>query len=433
MARQAIPQDLRDVRLHDPAAYEDPGPMYRRLREDAPVFWCEPLSCWVVSKYEDVKYVCSADEDFSVAFGATIGPQLGALRQIPLPDDIPGRLAQLLKRRDAIARRANATADSEHLLRVDPPRHTMMRTILRSSFTPRAVGGLEEFVRAVTHEAFASIEPNSTKDFVAAIALPIPLYTIARLLGVRLEDRDNFKQWTDVILQVNDGSFDPKNDGDTALDSVLAEMYSYFAVRIGEARTQATEDLVGTLASRTIADEPLSDGTIQTLCRMLLVGGNETTRHLMSGAALALAQHPEQRALLAVSPELMSGAIEEFLRWVTPVRHICRTTKKPIELRGETIEAGEYVMALLGSANRDEEVWKDADVFNVTRPVQPMHLAFTYGTHMCLGQHVTRLETRIVFENLLARFPAYSIAGDIRRRPMLLLNGIEEMPIRFAA
>jgi cytochrome P450 family 142 subfamily A polypeptide 1 len=165
----------------------------------------------------------------------------------------------------------------------------------------------------------------------------------------------------------------------------------------------------------------------------VVVGGNETTRHLMSGAAFALAMHPDQRALLAESPELLPVAIEEFLRWVTPVRHVCRTTNRPIEIQGQKIQAGEYVMALLGSANRDEQVWEDAAVFDVTRPVHPMHLAFTYGTHMCLGQHVTRLETRIVFEELLRRFPNYAITGEVRRRPMILLNGIEELPIRFAA
>lgn len=421
-----------EIHLDDPAFYRDPDAGYAALRHDAPLYWFERGACWVVSRYDDVKLVC-ASADFSTAFGATMGPQFGALQQIMRSSsaDIPE--TRLLAIRDALARRPNAAYDAEHFLRVDPPRHTKLRAIVATDFTPNAIERFAPFVRQVVNEAFDSIEdPSLPIDLVEQLAMPIPLYVVAHLLGVSRLDRPRFKQWTDVVMRYNDGLGEAPPHEIEALDDALSAMYEYFEERLARTDDADSNAFLRHLVGGRIDGQPLSRESLQTLCRVVLVGGNETTRHLLSGGVLALANHPEQRELLARDSAAIPNAVEEMLRWTTPSRHVCRTANVRVELHGSVIEPGDYVMALLASANRDETIWSDADRFDVTRPPRPRHLAFAHGPHTCLGQHLPRLEAIVFFEELLRRYPHYEVVGDPEPNDLVVLNGIDRLSVRLA-
>jgi cytochrome P450 len=178
--------------------------------------------------------------------------------------------------------------------------------------------------------------------------------------------------------------------------------------------------------------ERLADDEVLMFCMTLLVAGNETTRNLVSGGAKALMEFPDQRRALVENPDRLPGAVEEMLRWVTPIRSFARTATRDTEIRGQRIAAGDYVLLLYASGNRDEEVFgPTADAFDVARPLEPMHVAFGFGEHFCLGASLARLEARVLFEELLARFPDFSLAGEIVPLRSTLMNGLVRMPVTF--
>jgi len=424
--------DLPEIRLDTAAFFEDPWDGYATLREHAPVFWYEPAACWVVSRHQDVKRVCQDQQAFSTAYGATLGPQFAAVAEVHGAGDLSERTRRLVSARDAAARRSSASPEAEHLLRIDPPRHGKVRDVIKSQFTPRSVAEWETFVRELATEAFDALPgEDAVVDFVEHVATPIPLYVVARMLGIRRADRPLFKRWTDTVMRFNDGVGDATPAELDELSRTLRAMYDYFESRLRTSAEAVDAEFLTQLVGGTIDGEPMSLPSMQTLCRVILVGGNETTRHLMSGAALALAQHPDQRELLIERPETWTTAIEEFLRWTTPSRHICRTARCRTEIAGQTIEPGDYVMALLASANRDETVWPDAHMLDITRPVRPRHLSFAWGAHMCLGQHLPRLEAKVVLSELLRRYPDYEIAAQPRRGRLMILDGLESLPLRL--
>lgn len=426
-ARAATTTRFDGIRLEDPDYYLDPSAGFANLRDQNPVAWYEPLQSWIVSRYKDIQFVCTADDEFTTLYGVSLGPQFNALRRATWSNGCP---VDLLGTRDAVARSVNASHDAEQLLRVDPPRHTEMRGILRKLFTPRAVAGLEPVVREMVCRKLESLPADEPIDFVKEVALPVPLFVAATIIGIPADDQERFRIWTEIAQKFSDGSEEVTAHELASFRAALDEMYGYFGDRLAEA-TSGTGSLIGCLVGGTLDGEPLPRATMQSLCRMVLVGGNETTRHLMSSAALTLSEHPDQRAKLVARPQLMANALEELLRWITPVRHFCRTTTRPVRIGDAEIPAGEYVTLLLSSGNRDERVWPDAHVFDVERPVVPRHLTFSYGTHLCLGQHFTRLETQILFEELLKRYPNYEVVGEPESRHMVFLNGLQSLRVRL--
>jgi cytochrome P450 len=358
-----------------------------------------------------------------------MGPQFGAIRQLATAGGEGA--SDVLGLRDQLARRPNASHDAEHFLRVDPPRHTQFRSMVATDFTQPAIQEFEPLVREVVREAFDAIDPLEPIDLVEHLAMPIPLYVVAHFLGVPRQYRERFKQWTDVVMRFNDGLRDASPAEIVALDDALSSMYEYFGTRLSVVGADEANGFLRHITAGTVDGEPLSPDTLQTLCRVVLVGGNETTRHLLSGGVHALAEHPDQRALLVDQPTRIPDAVEEMLRWTSPSRHVCRTATARIELHGEVIEPGDYVMALLASANRDERTWPDADRFDVTRPTRPRHLAFAHGPHTCLGQHLPRLEAKVFFEELLTRFPDYEVVEPPVRNDLVVLNGIDRLMVRL--
>ena len=248
------------------------------------------------------------------------------------------------------------------------------------------------------------------------------------MLGVPSDDHDAFARWSDAVFASPD-TVDP--DALAGIISELMEMWQYFDKMLAQRKTTPGEDLLTALIQSEIDGECLSDLNMVMLCATLLAAGVESAKNLISGAALALAQHPEQRRILVEEPSLIRTGVEEFLRWVSPVRNVGRRAKEATQIRGQIIEPDDYVVMLYESANRDEEIWSSPSIFDVTRRPDPAQLAFGWGEHICLGAGLARLEIRIVFEELLSRYPHYEVVGCPQRIPSAMSNGLTTLPVRL--
>ena len=306
-----------------------------------------------------------------------------------------------------------------------------MRNLVSEVFTPRRVAALEPWMRALCAEHFDALPTDAPIDLVSEIAAPIPAISIARILGVPRERWRHFQDCANAMIEVAAG--DPSDTSVLARHGPkLGELSQYLTETIAERARTPGDDLLSALTHVEVGGERFDDADVLMMALTLLGAGNETTRTLVAGACLALAQHPEQLDALVADRALVPGAVEEFLRWVTPVHSHARTAREDFVLRGETIRAGDYVVMLYGSANRDEDVWSDADRFDVRRPADANpHLSLGHGEHFCLGAHLARLEARVVFEELLARFPRFELVGEPVRLRSTHINGIESMPVRL--
>jgi cytochrome P450 len=250
---------------------------------------------------------------------------------------------------------------------------------------------------------------------------------IAELLGAPAEDWEQFRVWSDAAV----GTADPEIDVDPLVS--LAELHQYFTKLIAERRGERRDDLLSVLVEAEVDGERFTDEDLLNLSFLLLVAGNETTRNLIALGTLALIQHPDQCAKLVADPSLLPGAIEEMLRFTTPVTHMARTATQEVEIRGQRIREGDTVVMLYGSANRDEEIFgDDAEEFDVTRAPNP-HIAFGLGEHVCLGASLARLEARVMFEELLRRFPKIELVGEVDRMRATMVPGVKRMPVRLSA
>jgi cytochrome P450 len=262
-------------------------------------------------------------------------------------------------------------------------------------------------------------------DFVDAVAAPIPIAVIAEMFGVADADRALFRRWSDAVIESTDRTDAERSDE-------LGQMAAFLTEHIDSPLTEAN-DLLSLLKSSSLEGRRLSRSEIMGFCLTLLVAGNETTRTLISGGVEALARHPDQRAALVADPSLIPAGVEEILRWVTPIQAFGRTAAVDVELEGATVVAGEFAVLLYASANRDEEIFgPSADRFVVTRPALPTHLAFGFGEHVCIGASLARLEARIFFEELFARFPDYELRGEPEYSRSTLVRGARTMPVQLA-
>ena len=377
----------------------DPYPVFRRLRREDPVPWYEGSGgAWCLLKHADIESVSRNPRLFTSTRGIQIGLRVDDMR----PRD-----------------------EAPTILEMDPPQHNRHRKLVIQAFTPAAAAKLEPAVRRIARECLDAIEPRSVIDLVEALAVPVPMYTIADLLGVPREDRADFKRWSDAMIAAGGGY----RSADT--DAALLEMFGYFARVLEARRREPRDDLVSTLAFGEIEGDRLRDPEILMFCITLLAAGNETTRNLISGGALLLGRHPDERQKLIRNPDLLPGAIEEMLRWWTPVQSFTRTATADTEIRGRQVREGDKMLLLYASANRDEEVWgDDSDRFDVSRDhTRRRHLAFGFGEHLCLGAPLARLETRVVMEELLGRFPDFELAGPPVMLHSRLMHGVEGLPV----
>jgi cytochrome P450 len=389
-SRSAVP-------LHSPDFYAgDPYPAYRELRATAPVCWNDVTNFWALLKYEDIRFVSTNPAMFSSTKGVTI------------PDP----------------HIANPVQEGS-LLFTDPPRHRQLRKLINSGFTRRQVAILEPKIREIVGGILDRVEPDSTHEFAEEIAAPLPTRIIAELLGAPPEDWEQFRTWSDAAT----GTADPEIELDIFV--ALGQCYQYFQQLIAARRAEAREDMLSVLVSAEIDGQRLSDDDLLKFAFLLLVAGNETTRNLIALGALALIAHPDQCRLLVDDPSLIPGAVEEMLRWNSPVVHMARTATTDVEIRGQLIREGDVVVMLYQSANRDEDIFGcDSEEFKVTRHPNP-HIAFGCGEHSCLGAQLARLEACVLFDELLRRFPRLELAGEVDRMRATMIPGVKRMPVRL--
>jgi len=393
------------ARLIDPTFYaSDPHPVYARLRAEAPVFWCEEGRFWALSKYEDVRHVGHDNTLFSSARGTLIAD--GATQNAFGPH-IPG---------------------AHHLMRTDPPDHGPMRKIVSRSFTPRSVKRLGDLARQITRDLIADIDPDAVLDVVQALSAPLTSFVIAELMGVPKSRWTEFCDWTDAaILQIDAGRDAAEHSGK------VEELLDFFRELCEERRRHPGDDIITDLVTGEFQGKPLNDIDLVTYCKFLLVAGTETTRNLISHGVALLANHPDQRQLLVDEPERIPTAVEEMLRISSPVVAFCRTATADTQIREQQIKAGDYVAMLYSSANRDEEIWEDPDRFDVTRSTARTHVAFGFGPHVCLGAGLARMEAKALFEELLAAYPRYELAGPAVNGQSTLVSMVSEQPVVFGA
>ena len=385
--------------LNDPDFYlGDVDDAYRRLRADAPVYRCERAGVWALAKHADVDMVSRNPQLFCSSQGVIVNDPM---RNGTMPGTPPS------------------------IIYMDPPVHVRYRRLVSKAFTPRMVAALEPRIRALACESLDPIVAGEPVDFVENVAVPLPMLVIAEMLGIPARDRDRFRIWSDGIIAAADA-------GTAASLAIMQELFGYFFEVLAQRRQARADDLISALAFAEVDGEKLADDEILMFCMTLLVAGNETTRNLISGAARALMRFPDQHRRLLDDPALLPNAVDEMLRFVTPIKTFARTATQDTTIRGQRIAAGDYVVLLYTSANRDEEVWgPDADRFDVGRTPDPGHLAFGIGQHSCLGANLARLETRILFEELFRRFPDFELAGDVVPLRSTLMNGVVQMPVTF--
>jgi cytochrome P450 len=381
----------------------DPHAAFRRLRREDPLHWYAPGPFWCATRHADVVEISRRPKTFSSAHGTQLF-------------EVPRRLAGELP----------PAGFAASIIQMDPPEHNRHRKLAIGAFTPRMVAALEPRVRELARECVASIRDGEPFDFVDRIAVPLPMLVIAELLGVPSSDREDFRRWSDAMIEAGGSGPGP------ATFATIAELFAYVTAKAAERRRAPRADVLSTLALAEVEGVGLSDAELGIMCMTLLVAGNETTRNLLSGGMLALLEHPAQWQRLCSAPALLPNAVEEMLRYVTPVRNFVRRVQRDVELSGKKLRAGEYVALCYGSANRDEDVFgSDADALEIGRTNARRHVAFGFGEHLCLGASLARLETRVVFEELLARGPGFSLAGPVEPLPSTLIQGIVRMPVVF--
>jgi cytochrome P450 len=366
------------------------SPVVRHLERGGPGFWC-------ITRHADVVRISKDPETFSSARGTNIFD--------PPAADLP--LIQAI------------------LINMDPPRRVKFRRIVKAGFTPNRVRRLEPHVRAIARALVDEIAHKGECDFVNDVAAELPLRVITELLGVPDGDRRRiFELSNRLILGANATPAEMADSKAAAMETWL------YAQGLAEERKRRPgDDLVSQLLA---GGERLSELEFDSFFLLLAVAGNETTRNLVSGGMLALLEHPAQRDQLIANRGWLPDAVEELLRWVSPISHMRRTATRDVELRGQRIHAGEKVVLWYASANRDEEVFEKPFRFDVRRRPN-RHLAFGVGEHFCLGSHLARMETRVLFEELLRRLPDLELAGPVRRLASNFVNGIVSMPVRFHA
>jgi cholest-4-en-3-one 26-monooxygenase len=317
----------------------------------------------------------------------------------------------------------------ENLVTMDDPAHKWLRALVSRGFTPGRIRTLESHVRALTTSILYDVSGRDQIDFVEDVAALLPSYVIGELLGVPREDQHLIKVWSDGITEGGGAGDGQSKEGFAA----IGQMMRYLSGMQEDRRRSPTDDLVSLLMHAEIEGRQLSEQAQRGFFLLLEFAGNETTRNTIVGGLLALQENPGQGELLRDDPTLMSSAAEEMLRFVSPVTHFRRTATRDAELRGREIRAGDWLVLFYGAGNRDPEVFDAPDTFDVTRHPNP-HIAFGGGgPHFCLGAALGRLETRVMFEELLRRFPHIELAGPPTRVRSNFIRGIKSMPVRLGA
>ena len=383
-----------DVHLLDRDLYAgDPTPVYAWLRGEAPVYWSEAAGVWGVSRYEDVIALEKQPGVFSNEGGS----------------------------------RPNTPANASMIDR-DDPRHRAQRRFVSKGFTPKAVADKETHARDITRSLIDAVETKGGCDLVQELAAPLPMILIAEMLGVEPSDRETLQRWSDVLISGADGE---QNVTDDVLDAHFA-FIEYTMKVMEDRRAHPRDDLISILVHEEIDGDRLPDDELLSEALLLLIGGNETTRNVISGGVEALLRNPDQRDALVRDPSLIPTAVEECLRWVSPILNMNRTATRDVELHGQTIHGGDQVLLMFASANRDPAVFTEPEHFDIGRDPNP-HVAFGFGPHFCLGASLARVEIRVMLEELLPRLPKLRLVDDapVERTHSSFIRGIHHLSVRW--
>jgi cholest-4-en-3-one 26-monooxygenase len=399
--------DFNDIDLTDSKAYVPgvPHEWFAFLRKNAPVWWQEEKNgpgFWAVTGYDDCNTV---NRDYSLFSSHAKGSLLFDMDEEQLAQQ------QLL------------------MLNMDPPIHTRYRRLVNKGFTPRVVNALHDQIHGATDAIIDDVIEAGRADFVTDISAELPLVVIADLLGVPNDDRHRMFDWSNKMI----GNEDPEYQASEDIASVASmELYAYASKLFAEKRIDPHEDLMSVLTGVEIEGERLSDLELELFFLLLTVAGNETTRNLISGAMVAFFDNPDQWEMLRQDRSLLPSAVEEMLRYVTPVMNFRRQSTTDTELSGQAIEADQKVVFYHVSANRDESVFENPERFDITRTPNP-HIAFGGGgPHFCLGANLARMEIKVMFEHLLDRLPDIHLDGDVERLQSAFINGVKHIPVAFS-
>lgn len=396
-------ESRNDIGLLDRFFYLDPWDRYRWMRDNAPVYWDASADggLWGVTRYDDIMSIAKNPDVF--CSGKSSRPERGSW--------IPS------------------------MINLDEPQHKRRRNIVNRGFTPRRVQDQERKLRELTTQLIDDVIELGECDFVKDIARWIPMVAIGDMLGVEPEDRAQLLEWSDWMLGGGEIADVMDDEERRAKQSSYTQGYfEYQAKVIADRRVNPRDDLVSMLVTGEIGGHSLNDEEILQESLLILIGGDETTRHVMTGGLEQIILHPDQKQKLIDDPSKTLIAVEEMLRFVSPIVNMNRTVTQDTELHGEKLAEGDRVLLLYPAGNRDDRVFEDPESFNLERWPN-RHVAFGgYGVHHCLGASLARLELKILFEEVLTRMPDIRFASDepLKRRPNNFITGIEEMPVVFS-
>jgi cytochrome P450 len=388
------------IDLFADATRRNPYPAYDLLRARSPVFHVPPMDVWMIFDYDGVKRALTDHDTFSSNLATA-----------------PGR-----------------GNPGEWFIFFDPPRHTQLRALIAKAFTPRVVASLEPRIRELSRELLDAVIERGEMDLVNDFAVPLPMRVIAELLGVPAADWARYKRWSDTILKIANTVSRDEEAARTIQEyrAVTDEMRAWLPDFLARKRAARADDLLARLADAEVDGDRLSPAELLGFVQLLLVGGQETTANLIDNAVLCFIEHPDQLRRLREAPDLLPSAIEEVLRYRSPLHWMPRATRREVELHGTGIPAGKIVLPMIGSANRDPKQFPDAGRFDITRSPNP-HIAFGHGIHACLGAPLARMEARIALTDFLDRVRDFEPANAEPWPPRTAfgVHGPSKLPIRF--
>ena len=385
----------------DPVAYdplarevqEDPYPYYRRLLADYPLYHNAERDIWALSRYEDLRGALKDWQTFSSGDGVNLEP--GFTETI-----------------------------GPEILNMDPPRHDQLRRLVGHHFSNSTVRAYEPMVRSFAHELVDGLRADGGGDFAGDFSQRLPVLVICRLMGIPLSDEATVRQLAHDMLLALSGS----DEFDDVSAAAADELRGYLGELVAARRRSPADDVISSLANGEIDGEPIGSDEVFGMCLIIYLAGNTTTSSLVSNGLYLLAQHPEQQARLAASPGAIPDAIEELLRYESPVQWTSRTTTTDVEMYGEVVPAGSRVMMLLGAAHRDPRAFDDPDTFDVFR-LPGRHLGFGDGVHRCVGAPLARLEGRVALEVIFERVPKFRLTGAVERLYISTERGLARLPL----
>ena len=388
----------------------DPYPVYRKLQEKDPFHRSRPIGGWVLTRHADISAVLR-----NPAF-------LSDGRKMPNARKMHERAV-----RDGLATEADFA--TQPMLTTDPPDHTRLRSLVSRAFTPRAVEALRPRVEHLVEEMVERCAALGTFDVIAEIAYPLPVIIIAEMLGIPPEDRDQFKRWSDDLAStVGMASVEEQLRARAARQALR----TYLEPIIAERRRAPREDLLSALVAAEDDGDRLSIDELHATVMLLLVAGNETTTNLIGNGLLALLQHPDQLERLRTQPEMIGTAVEELLRYDSPVQGTSRFTLADTEVNGHPVEAGQNLFLMIGAANRDAAQFANPDALDIGRE-DNKHLSFGNGIHYCLGAPLARIEGPAALSAIIERFPDMRLATEkLDWGANIILRGLRSLPVRTA-